>query len=273
MSTPKITSMISEMIQTYLDRRVSRTAASLAYFLILSIFPMVICLYAMLGELFPAVQTIEELLRGVLPAETVETIIEYLAYVSSNSSGGMIFSAIIATVTTSGTAFRTIHNAMGEITKQQRFSGIFTLIFSLVFSLIFLAAIYFAVIVMITGGWFISFVAEHVSFIDIAASWEWARFILLFGLMLLIIYGVYRITASKDNRIPLLRGAVLAAVALEIVSILFSYFIGLSARYSLLYGSLASVMILMLWLYMCGNILLLGNIFNVVLYEHRTIKE
>lgn len=269
MNAPRVTSMISEVIQTFIDKRVSRTSAALAYFLALSIFPMIICLYAMLGDLFPAVQTIESMLDGILPSESVSIIRDYLSYVSNNSSLAMIVSAAVAMVTTGAAAFRTIHNAMGEITREARFKGLFSFLFSLVFSLIFLFAIYFSVVVMITGGWFISFVDKHVSFLDVAASWEWLRFVLLFALLLVIIYGLYRITSARHSKLRLFKGAAAAAVALEIVSIVFSYFISFSTKYSVLYGSLASIMILLFWLYLCGNILLLGNILNVTLHNHR----
>ena len=55
-------------------------------------------------------------------------------------------------------------------------------------------------------------------------------------------------------------------------SILFSWFIGMSSKYSLVYGSLASVIILLLWLYLCGNILILGNVFNCVWYKRKKIR-
>ena len=38
-----------------------------------------------------------------------------------------------------------------------------------------------------------------------------------------------------------------------------------STRYSLVYGSLASVIIMLVWLYLCGNILILGNVINYVI--------
>ena len=41
--------------------------------------------------------------------------------------------------------------------------------------------------------------------------------------------------------------------------------IDFSARYSLVYGSLASMVILMVWLYFCGNILIMGSVLNVLL--------
>jgi membrane protein len=40
--------------------------------------------------------------------------------------------------------------------------------------------------------------------------------------------------------------------------------IDLSSRYALVYGSLASLVILMVWLYFCGNVLLLGAIVSQV---------
>ena len=36
-----------------------------------------------------------------------------------------------------------------------------------------------------------------------------------------------------------------------------------------MYGSLASVIIMLVWLYLCGNILIMGNVVNFVLFTHR----
>lgn len=46
----------------------------------------------------------------------------------------------------------------------------------------------------------------------------------------------------------------------------------MSSRYSLIYGSLASVIILLVWLYLCGNILILGNVFNCVWYTRKKMR-
>ena len=49
-----------------------------------------------------------------------------------------------------------------------------------------------------------------------------------------------------------------AALAIVAASALFSWFIGLSSRYALVYGSLASLIVLLVWLYLCAAILLVG---------------
>ena len=64
-------------------------------------------------------------------------------------------------------------------------------------------------------------------------------------------------------------GALAASAALAAASMIFSLLMGNSARYSLIYGSLASVILLLVWLYLCGNILIMGNAVNYVLFTHR----
>ena len=63
--------------------------------------------------------------------------------------------------------------------------------------------------------------------------------------------------------------SLLAALAIVAASALFSWFIGMSSRYALVYGSLASLIILLVWLYLCGNILLLGAVIGRVLEDRR----
>ena len=58
-----------------------------------------------------------------------------------------------------------------------------------------------------------------------------------------------------------------AALAIVAASVLFSWFIGMSSRYALVYGSLASLIILLVWLYLCGNLLLLGAVVGRVLED------
>ena len=63
--------------------------------------------------------------------------------------------------------------------------------------------------------------------------------------------------------------AVLAALAMVAASAVFSWFIGMSSRYALVYGSLVSIIILLVWLYFCGQILFLGIVFTSVWYRRR----
>ena len=62
------------------------------------------------------------------------------------------------------------------------------------------------------------------------------------------------------STLVVLLSALCAAAAMVVGSAGFSALIGVSSRYALVYGSLASLMICLVWLYFCGNVLLLGAI-------------
>ena len=99
------------------------------------------------------------------------------------------------------------------------------------------------------------------------------RFVALFLLLFGIIFGLYIISAPKEtkktHRLP---GALAASIVLVVASAAYSRMITASIRYALLYGSLASFIIMMIWLYTCGIILTMGNVFNISLHNVRARK-
>lgn len=266
---PVFLTYIRELVEIYLKNHVSRSAAELAYFLMLSVFPTLICLQALVARFMPGISLSLEELNGIFPSETLKIITDYLWYITTHQSSALLTAGVLGMATSSAAAFRSIHSIMGDIQGVSRFKGIFALIFSFVFSLVFLAAIYFAIIVMVTGDWLINSITGLWPALSQLAIWNSLRFPLMLVIFTLIIYGLYRITAPSNVRSCFFPGAAAAAGVIVLVSALFSSFIGMSTRYPLIYGSLASIIIFMLWLYVCGQILIMGNALNVVLRRHR----
>ncbi len=257
-----------ELLEIYMKNHVARSAAELSYYLTLSIFPTLICVHAILAQFVPGISLTLSGFKGFMPAETLNTIAEYLNYVAAHSNRALLTAGILGMATTSAASFRAIHSIMGEIQGVSRFHGVFALFFSFVFSLAFLAAIYFGAIVMVAGNWLIKFVGEAFPFVAGLELWSLLRFPLMFVIFVLIIYGIYRITAPRDVHDNIFSGAFTATIILVLVSVLFSWLISMSTKYPLIYGSLASIIIFMLWINMCGQILIMGNALNVVMRRH-----
>ena len=176
------------------------------------------------------------------------------------------------TLFSASAAFRALMNIMEDLYGRKSYAGVWRIAASVAFSVLFLLTIYLALVVLLTGGWLFHLVERlfRLETVTLPWDWQWFRFLLLFLLVFLFVLLVYRMAAPRGRpRPPILTGAFLAAVALVAATALFSWFIGLSSRYSLVYGSLASVIILLVWLYLCGNILILGNVFNCVWYRHK----
>lgn len=263
---------IGEMIDIYVSKRIPRSAAELSYFITLSVFPTLICVHAMLMNFLPGVELPMDELGRLIPQGTLTIIEDYIKYLSTHNNQNLLTAGIIGMATTSAAAFRSIHSTMADIQGKSRFPGIFALIFSFFFSLIFLAVIYFSAIVMVTGDWLIRAVTNLFPLLRGLELWSLIRFPLLFVIFIFMIYALYRITAPKNLKGGFLFGAFMAASVLLVVSVVFSWFISMSSRYPLIYGSLASIIIFMLWMYTCGQILYMGNALNVVIRHRRSLK-
>ena len=261
-----------ELAQLYFDRHVSRSAAALAYFLLLSFFPLLICVNAFISLLRLDVGAVLDAAAAVLPQETLGILADYMGYITTNQSHALLLAGAGMTLFSASSAFRTLMRVMEELYGRTGYRGLRRVAASVAFSVLLLLTIYLAVAVLLTGEWLFTWL---IRLLDLPAEalpweWQWFRFLLLFLLVFLFVLLTYRMAAPRgEPRPPVLTGAFLAAGALVAATALFSWFIGLSSRYSLVYGSLASVIILLVWLYLCGSILILGNVFNCVWYRRR----
>lgn len=265
-----------EITEIYFTRHVARSAAELAFFLVLSFFPLMICVNAFIALLDLNIASLLSVAAPFLPGETQAILADYAQYISANQSPAMLAAGLAMTLMSASAAFRALMNIMSDIYGRRSYRGFFQLLVSLVFSVLFLVTIYLSIGVLFTGEWLFHLL-EHVLQLDSSAlpwDWQWLRFPVLFCLVLFFVMLVYRMSAPVGKpRPPIFTGALISAVALVAATALFSWFIGLSSRYSLVYGSLASVIILLVWLYLCGNILILGNVFNCVWYRRRLQKQ
>lgn len=266
---------VAEIVEIYFNKHIARSSAALAYFLILTFFPILICINAFIGLLELDVNTVMIAAGPFLPGDTIGILGEYLSYITENQSTGLLIAGIGVTLFSSSAAFRTLMSTMDEIYDRQSYTGIWQVVASVVFSILLLITIYLSIVVLLTGEWLFGAVGEllHIDFGTLPVNWQWLRFLILFALVLFFVLIVYRMAAPRGKpRPPVLTGAALSTVALVAASILFSWFIGMSSRYSLVYGSLASVIILLVWLYLCGNILIMGNAFNCVWYRRKKVR-
>ena len=265
-----------EMAQLYFSKHMSRSAAELAYFLILSFFPLLICLNAFISLLPIDLKEVIEAASPLLPQAISGILRDYVGYITSNESTGLLVAGLLTTLFFASAAFRGLMDVMEELYGRRGYRGVWQIAASLLFSLLLLATIFLSLVVLLTGGWLFQAVEEffHLDTTALPWDWQWFRFPLLFFLVFFFVLVVYRMAAPRGKpQPPVLTGAFLASVALVASSIVFSLFIGLSSRYSFVYGSLASIVIMLVWLYLWGNILIIGNLFNYVWYKHKKIKQ
>jgi len=234
------------------------------------VFPLLICVSAILASLHIRESNVIAFMSNLLPAGAFSTVTEFLTYIGRNGSELMLVVGVTAMLTSSSAAFRSFTGIMGEIQGKMRFSGLWGGIFSFIFSIVFLAAIYMSGLVILSGEWLMQIMETYMGLARFFALWTWVRFVILFLLLFGIIYGIYIISAPRETkRTHRLPGALAAAIVLVVASVVYSRLISVSIKYAILYGSLASFIIMMIWLYTCAIILIMGNVFNISLQKFR----
>lgn len=259
----RITRVLTTMADTFLTRRVTRSAAEIAYYMVMALFPVIICMYDLLALILrdpTAVLRIVETL--VLPRETQALVSEFLNYVSGNTSQVMFIAALFVMITSASAAFRAMAAIVGEIHGNKRFGIVRNTVVSIIFSVTFLLVLYLCILLMLTGKHFLLWLDALMPRVSIVWSWTWLRFLVLFAILLMMILVLYRLTTPRRTSHRVLPGALFSAVGIVVMSILLSWLIGSSAKYSLVYGSLASVVILLFWFQVFGLLLILGVVLN-----------
>ena len=198
---------------------------------------------------------------------------DYLTYIDTNQSSAMLLTGAFLTVLFASAAVRGLMNIMRELYGRATFRGLWQVAASVLFSVLLLATIYLSLAVVVTGNWFFHLLGQLLKLeglVEQFGTWQWVKYLLLLAMVFLFILLLYRFAAPLDKpRPPVVPGALAAAAALAVASMVFSLLMGNSTRYNLIYGSLASVIIMLVWLYLCGNILIMGNVVNYVLFTHR----
>jgi len=255
----RITRVLMSMADTFLARRVTRSAAELAYCMVMALFPAIICIYDLLALILrdpAAVLRIVETL--VLPRETQALVSDFLTYVSGNTSEVMFFAALLVMITSASAAFRAMAAIVGEIHGGKRFGIVRSTIVSVAFSVAFLLVLYLCILLMLTGKHFLLWLDALLPHVSIVWSWTWLRFLILFAILLMMILILYRLTTPRRPQHRGLPGAGGFPRGGRVLS----WLIGNSTKYSLVYGSLASAVILLFWFQAFGLLLILGVLLN-----------
>ena len=276
LSLPPV-SFALDTAERFLKVGASRSAAALSYFLILTLFPLLVCVNYFIGLFHLDLENLLRSLDQLLPPGTLTVIVDYLRYVADSQSPALLLASLFTILVSASAGMRTLLATMDELHGTADVNPLARVAFSVALSALFLLTIYLSVVVIFTGEWFFRlleerlplYIVEQLPLDALEDLWPRLRYLLLFCFVLLLVLLVYRAGTPRGAvRAPVVvLSSLLAALAISAASVIFSWFIGMSSRYDLVYGSLASLIILLVWLYLCGNLLLLGAVVGQVLED------
>lgn len=248
--------------------RISAYAAQTAYFMFLSLIPLIMLLLSMLqlfGDVGVAVtETISEVMPGILG----EFINDFIVEIMSDGRLTMtILSALLLIWSASRGVFSIIGglNSVYEIKESRKY--VWVRFLSVLYTLAFVIIVCGVLLIMVFGDALIdlanSFFPNLKGLVYIISS---LRYILGFIILVLFFSIIYKSMPSKKMKfLDQIPGAVIAGAGWVSFSILFSFYVDNFSNYANVYGSLAAIIVLMLWLYTCMYIMFIGAEINCIL--------
>jgi len=249
-------------------------AAALAYYWILAVFPGMIFLLSLLPYVPVAnlERAIMDLLGQALPQEAASLFTGVVQDLTSSSSGGLLsFGLAFALWSASSGMYALMQqlNITYDVVEGRSFIKARSVALLLV--IVFLVLVIGAFSLIVFGGVLQDWIGSMIGYSDaLLAFFAVFRWIIILCLILLAFAAIYYLGPDVEQKFQFVTpGAVIGAALLVGASLVFSYYVSRFSDYSATYGSLGAVIILLLWLYLAGLVILIGSEFNA-LAEHRS---
>ncbi|MDQ0159803.1 membrane protein [Alkalibacillus salilacus] len=261
-----------ELFQHFQDDEIPTLAASLAYFFLLSLLPFLIFLLTLLGFLPINEQQVFDLVDSYLPGDTMSLVNSNINQLMQDQNGGLLSLGIIGTIWSASIGVNGLMRAFNrayEIEEERSFFVARGLSILLTILLVLAIAVALALPIFgrLIGEYIFSFLGASEAFL---ATWETFRWVVSALMMIFVLTLLYILAPNVRVKIRhALPGAIVAMLGWQLVSLGFSYYVTNFAAYSATYGSLAGVIILMIWLFLSGMMILIGGEVNAILNIHK----
>jgi membrane protein len=262
---------VQTILDVFQEHRLNAAAAHAAFFIILSFIPCVILLFSLLQFTSIDKVTITVMIQKMLPRE-MQTFFAGIIRDAYNRTASTVSLSALVTVWSAGRGMMALTQGLQWIAGIKESRNYFAVRFrATLYTVVMLLSIIVFLLLGVFGNALLNIIAVRFPIatyaveiiIDIKNV-----FLLLFATVIFTL--IYRF--MPGNEIPLsqhLPGAVVSSLGWFLFSYAFSVYVDDFSGFSNMYGSLTALILLMLWLYFCMYITLIGAEFNQLLVKRR----
>jgi len=264
----KIAHFIYALYTKIMENEILPLAGQLTYRLIFALFPFIIFLISLVGYFDIDVETLLEGSFAVFPLQIAEVINDVINDVVDTRNPNVLSASLLISVFTVASGFNAIMRGINKVYDQNDSRNI---IIRWLFCVVLVIALAFAIItsllVVIYGDAIYDIIYRHFDPNRLfAAIFGFAGLLITIAIMLATIMLIYRLSLGKKlPLVSMLPGAMLTIFVWAVSSSAFNFYINNFSRYSLVYGSIASIFITMLWLNIISATILIGAQTNALL--------
>ncbi|KRG13041.1 ribonuclease [Virgibacillus soli] len=261
---------IKRLITKIMDNDVTGMAAQLAYFFLLSLFPLLIFMTTLLAYTPLGQDDLFNVIKEFAPEDSFNMVRKTLDEVMANRNGGLLSIGIIGTIWSASNGMNGLMRSLNrayDVEEGRPFilaRGL-AIILTLAMIFVFLLALLVPVFGKQLGMFVFSYLGYSNEFLHI---WGVIRWTLTPIILFIIFFAIYLLAPSTKVKFKTAApGALFASLGWIIVSFGFSFYVSKFGNYTSTYGSLGAMIVLMLWFYLSAIIIMVGGELNSLLGE------
>ena len=246
-------------------QKIGMHAAAAGYFMVLSFFPLLVLMLALLRYTGLAVETLSDFIGNFLPDALIPSAQRMIAGAYRNTPGTVVGLSAITGLWSASQGVHCLLNGLNAIYKAPETRGYLrTRLLSVFYTVLFIILLLTTLILNVFGNTLLrNLHLDNIALLQFFWDLVQQRFVLMPLLQTALFSAMYM--ALPNRRISFraaLPGALLASVGWLAFSSLYSIYVQHFSAYSNIYGSVYLVALSMLWLYFCLSIVFCGGALN-----------
>lgn len=258
-----------EISQEVTDDHVGAYAAQSAFFFMLCLIPIILLLITMVQYTPVTKADVMTAVIRVFPS-SVDSLITSIVNQVYNQSSGIIPVTVIVALWSAGKGVLAMTGGLNCVYNCRETRNYLVLrIRATLYTVMFILVIIFLLVLSVFGNTLNIFIAEHIPILSGLADWLIRTRVYIMPVVLVVFsLLIYKFLPNrKDSLKKQIPGAVFAAIGWMIVSWIFSVYVDIFKGFSDMYGSLTTIVLIMLWMYFCMYSILLGGEINILMYD------
>lgn len=257
----KIYKIIKCFISRLNDDHVAAYAAQSAFYVIISAFPFLMLIFSLIKYTPVTEEFLMEVMESVAPKTIIPLASSLIEEIYELTSGAVVSVTAVFTVWSASKSVMAVIKGLKTVFKIEETRNYFHVrLVSSVYTLVFVVGIVISLVLMVFGNAILRMIGDHAPLIYDLFEWIMDMRILYVPLILTILFmGLYKLannkTYSNASNFP---GALFSALGWMIFSYFYSLYVDNFAGQSYMYGSLTTIVLMMLWIYFCMYILFVG---------------
>ncbi len=245
----------------------SNGAGALAFYLVLALFPAAIFVLSMLPYLpIPHLrEAILDLIHQALPGSAAGLFTSTVDATMARRSGGLLSFGFAFAIWSASNGLHAVMqqlNVIYDVEEERSFVRAHAT--ALLLTVAFFVLVVGALGLVVFGGVVQSYIGDHLGFSPaLLTTFATLRWVIIVFALHLAFALTYHYGPNLDRPFVLVTfGSVFATVAMVVTSVSFNLYISHFASYDAVYGSLGAVIVLLMWLFVTGWVILLGGEIN-----------